>query len=371
MVTITAWDLNTNTLLTNLTVQEYTWSIRLNDAGEFSAKINLSDPNVSQQAALLLGLNGNPFVVCFASDAQNILYSGIAWKTERESGNPQMKISGKAMPSFFDQVALTKSYSSNEYPSGISPAVLLQTVINDVQAVAPAHITPALLLQSPPPPMTPGYKSNQYTTVGQVLADVTAAAVAGTGGVDYYMNETFVNGAPLHQFAIAAPRCGRTQASGSGLTMNLARAIKWTWPTDAQQSGTQIVAIGAGSGNAQNKAVKNTAYPHGGLGQMPFMQVVLQYTQISSPTQLANIANGALNLYQKPVTVPVITLDVNDPILPLGTYQIGDDVRVQVAPNIWFPNGLDQWWRIAAYTVNYPNQGIATQAITLNRPPVF
>ena len=373
MVTVTAWDLNTNTLISHLTVQSYSWSIRLNDAGEFSLKLNLSDAGVSQQAAIILGLNGYPFKVIFSSDAFNILYTGIAWRTERESGNPQMTIAGKAVTSYFDQVVLPRSYSDVEYPSGVSPATLLRTVVKDTQATAGAniHITPVLNLNSPPPPMTPGYKVNQETTAGQVLADVTAAAVAGTGGVDYYMDDTFVNGAPYHQFMIAAPRCGRTQAGGSGLTMNLARATHWTWPTDSQQSGNQIIAVGAGSGSTQNKAVKDSAYPRGGLGQMPLMQVVLQYSQISSPTQLANIATGALNLYQKPVTVPVVTLDVNDPVLPLGTYQIGDDVKVQCAPCIWFPNGLDEWWRIAAFTVTYPDSGIATQAITLNRPPVF
>lgn len=378
MVTVTAWDIGNNTLITHLNVQSYSWSIRLNDAGEFTLKMDLADGSVSQQAAVILGRAGNPFKVIFASDAYNILYSGIAWKTALDSGSEQLTIAGKAITSYFNQVCLTRSYSSTEYPSGISPVTLLQNVVNDIQAqtlngvqVANMNITPVPNVQSSPPPVVPGYKVNQYVTAAQVLADMTAATIVGTGGVDYYMADVFQGGRPYHQFMIAAPRAGRAGPTHETPVINMALALQWTWTSDAQQSGNQVICIGNGSGVTQNKAIANTTYPLGRIGEMPLLQAVLQYSQVSSKTQLQAIAQGNLHLYQDPVTVPIITLDVNDPVLPLGSYQIGDDVMVQAPPSIWFPQGLNQLWRVAAFTVTYPSEGIATQAITLNRPPIF
>jgi hypothetical protein len=46
-------------------------------------------------------------------------------------------------------------------------------------------------------------------------------------------------------------------------------------------------------------------------------------------------------------------------------------VRVYSAPSRWFPAGLDEWWRIVAYTVDLPDEGVSTYKLTLNRPPVF
>lgn len=61
--TITAWDLNTNTLLTNLPAIQPTYSVRMNDAGEFSLRLDLTDAQTAKQAAVILALKGTPFKV--------------------------------------------------------------------------------------------------------------------------------------------------------------------------------------------------------------------------------------------------------------------------------------------------------------------
>lgn len=365
--TITAWDLNTNTLITHLQATNPSYSIRMNDAGEFSLTLNLTDAMAAQQARVILAMNGIPFKVTFSNRAESIQYSGIAWNTMMSSKSPMLTIAGKALTSYFSQVTAVKSYDQP-----ISPATLLADVITDTQAQPAANIrlTPRLALNAPPADITPSYTVNQYVTAAQIIADCTAGITPGAGGVDYYITDAFVNGAPAHTFNIAAPRCGRDQTV-SGATIDISHAIDWQWPTNATQSGNQAIVVGAGSGGVQPKSIQDSAMPRGGLGQPPLLQMVYQYNQVSSQTQLDSIANGQIQMFGQPIRVPVITLPTDYAPLPLGSFQIGDDVRVYSPASSWFPNRLDEWWRIAAYTVSYPDEGVSTYQLTLNRPPVF
>ncbi|WP_427130295.1 hypothetical protein [Pseudarthrobacter sp. S9] len=365
--TITAWDLNTNTLLTNLPAIQPSYSVRMNDAGEFSLKLDLSDAQTASQAAVILSLRGIPFKVIFSNRGESIQYSGIAWNTTMSSKEPILTIAGKAIPSYFAQVTATKSYNTS-----ISPANLLANVVTDTQNQPGANmrLAPRLNLNTPPPNITPSYTSNQYVTAAQIIADCTAATTPGTGGVDYYVTDAFVNGAPVHSFNIAAPRCGRDRTV-SGATLDLSQAIEWQWPSNAAQSGNQAIVVGAGSGGVQPKSIKDASTPRGGLGQPPLLQMVYQFNQVSSQTQLDSLANGMIQMFGQPVTVPVITMPIAYAPLPLGSFTIGDDVRVYSPASPWFPSGLSEWWRIVAYTVTYPDEGVPSYQLTLNRPPIF
>lgn len=365
--TITAWDLNTNTLLTHLRAIQPSYSVRMNDAGEFSLKLNLTDAQAAKQAAVILSLKGIPFKVLFSNRAESIQYSGLAWNANMSSREPVLTIAGKALPSYFTQVTATKSYNTT-----ISPATLLADVVTDTQNQPGANIrlTPRMNLNAPPPNITPSYTYNQRVTAAQIIADCTAAVVPGTGGVDYYVTDTFINGAPAHTFNIAAPRCGRDKTV-SGATVDLSQAIEWQWPTNAAQSGNQAIVVGSGSGGVQPVSIKDTTAPRGGLGQPPLLQMVYQFNRLSTQPELDAQANGLIQMYGQPVTVPVITMPLDYAPLPLGSFMIGDDVRIISPVSPWFPNRLDEWWRIVAYTVTYPDEGVPTYQLTLNRPPVF
>jgi hypothetical protein len=206
--------------------------------------------------------------------------------------------------------------------------------------------------------------------VAQVIADMTAAVTPGTGGVDYYMTHNFLAGVPQHKMMIVSPRCGRDQNS-SGLSVNLMQATDWTWPTEATGSGNHIIVVGGGTGGAQPVATADDTAPRGGLGQMPLLQEVLQYSHITDATQLQVIANGSVQQYGKPIATPTVTIPVDYAPCALGEFQIGDDILLWSGPSMWFPVGLRQWWRIVAYEVVVPDQGVATVKFTLNRPPVF
>lgn len=366
---VSAWDINTNTKITDLPkVSNLKYSIRMNDAGEFGFDVNISDAAARGAGQTIMAMDGNPFkVLVTTSNDQVILYSGDAWQTTKQPSKGSISIAGKAMPSYFAQVLIANSYTTS-----ISPMTLMKNVVNDVQKLPGANrgINPVITGTLAPANVIPSYNKSQYTTVAQVLADMTAAVTPGTGGVDYYMRDYFLNGVPKHDMVIISPRCGRV-GPGTGLAVNLMQVIDWTWPTEATGSGNQIVVVGGGTGGKQPVAVANDSAPRGGLGQMPLMQEVLQYSHITTQSQLNNIAAGSIEQFGKPVATPTVTIPASYAPCALGTFQIGDDILVWSGKSMWFPNGLSQWWRIAAYSVTIPDEGVPSVTLTLNRPPIF
>jgi hypothetical protein len=370
MFGVSAWDINVNTKLTDLpTAANLKFAERMNDGGEFSYDLDLSDPVARATGQVIMALGGTPFKTLVTANADTaILYSGIAWQTSRQPSKSSLTVSGKALPSYFSSAVIASSYTTS-----VGPATLIQSVVTDAQASGPGAnrgIVPIIVGHNQPPNVTPSYNKSQYTTVAQVIADMTAAVTPGTGGVDYYMTHNFLAGVPQHKMMIVSPRCGRDQNS-SGLSVNLMQATDWTWPTEATGSGNHIVVVGGGTGGAQPVAYGDGTAPRGGLGQMPLLQEVLQYSHITNLSQLQTIANGSIQQFGKPIVTPTVTIPVDYAPCALGEFQIGDDVLLWSGPSIWFPTGLRQWWRIAAYEVTVPAQGVATVKLTLNRPPVF
>jgi hypothetical protein len=364
-----AWDLNTNTLLTDLTATGVSYGKRIDEAGEFGMTLSLTDPMAKDSSRVVLALGGVPFkVLITANENQTILYSGIAWRVTRSQKGGALVVTGKALPSYFTQITSTGTYTTD-----IAPTDLLANVVRDVQTRPGANVGLQTRQQiaSPPAPMKPAYTAGQRITVGQIVADLTAAVTPGSGGVDYYVEDAFnAAGVPQHTMVISAPRAGQDKGV-SQKTASLDAADDWTWPVDASTSGNHIFVVGGGSGSVQPTAEASSPFPIGGLGQMPLMEQVLQYSQISNQNQLQSIANGAVQMFGRPVTTPTITLPANNKVLPLGSFTEGDDILITASVSNDFPVGLSEWWRVVAYTVDIADEGVSTFTLMLNRPPVF
>lgn len=368
---VSAWDINVNSKITDvLGATNLHYTVRLNDSGDFGFEVSLSDQRTARVAHALMAMNGNPFKVCItANNDQAILYSGIAWQSARKVSAATVQFSGKALMSYFEEMTI-----QTDYTTSVAPTQLIHDVVTDTQAAfsggADLGITTLITGTNAPPNITPSYHYNQYPTAAQVISDQTAAVTPGTGGVDYFMADAFVNGAPAHTLHIVTPRAGRT-GIGSGLSLDLGRATDWTWPTDTLQTGNHVIVVGSSNGSVSRVATADSSIPRGGLGQAPRLDLVLQYSQVKNSTQLQAIADGAVRQFGQPISTPTVTVPYDYAPCKLGTFSIGDDVTVWSEPSMWFPDGISELWRIAAYEVKVPDEGVPLVTFTLNPPPVF
>lgn len=368
---LSAWDLNTNVLLTDLEGKDVSFNERLSDAGEFSMRLSLTDAQTKELTAVILGLDDTPFkLLITANDNTRILYAGIAWKPSLSSSSDDLVVSGKAIPDWFRMITM-----ANDYQTPISPVTLIQNAVADAQTKGYGY---ALGIQTraqvtvAPPNATPDYPKSRLGTVAQILSDMTASVTTGTGGVDFYMEHAFVNGVPQHTMVVCSPRAGRTSAT-SPFFVDLATATDFTRDADATASGNHIYVAGQGSGGVQPVKEAYAPFSVGGLGQPPRLEQVYQYSQISDHGMLQKMADGMIRTYGRPVAVMTVQIPADYESMELGSYTVGDDVRVWVEKDVLpqFPKGLDEWWRVVAYRVDISNEGHANVTLTLNRPPIY
>jgi hypothetical protein len=370
-----AYDINTNSRLCELPARGVSFDSRLNDAGSWSGQLDLANPAVGAQIGAILSYDGNPFKVY--TDLNGQIVHGAHVKTghyNKISG--VLDIGGKEIIDHFSQRVAVQDYSISTYPSGIDPAILMYNIFNDAQnpTLAGAGASIGLTVQasaSALPLLIPGYPLSQLSTVEAIYQALIQVSAPGIGGLDASLTSMWdVNGNPADLLRIWSPRVGRA-AGKTGLIFDLSTALDYDWPTDATASGNTIIGTGSGTGNAiPTVTVSAPGVPVGGLGQSPRLDYVANFHNVQSETQLAYMTNGVALQKGRPLVTPTITVLATG-TQPLGSWIIGDDVRVYTSGDPRFPYGKDEYWRIVQHTVNVPDQGLATVTVTLNRPPIY
>jgi hypothetical protein len=153
--------------------------------------------------------------------------------------------------------------------------------------------------------------------------------------------------------------------------IDLLAADDFTWPQDYQQACTTLMETGGGSGQVAPAITVQSGVPTGGLGRSPRFDKVIQHSNVTSPEWLRTLAQGEAMRYAGAVVTPTVTLRTADPTNPLGTWIPGDDVRLFAEPFELYPDGIDEFWRVVAYAVTVPDDGVPTVTLTLNLPPQF
>lgn len=120
---------------------------------------------------------------------------------------------------------------------------------------------------------------------------------------------------------------------------------------DLQEDGTNLAnrAMAFGSGDGLKKVIgvaTNSALITAGY---PAMTAVATYSSVSVPATLNGHARSLLSLSQSPELPPTVTIrgDVEPEI---GSYTLGDIVRVQVDPRPEYPDGYNEDVRIQGWT---------------------
>lgn len=434
-----AYDLNTDTLITELPANDLAFDSRLNDSGSISFVLKLSRPEVASRVKPLLPYNGNPFAVYVDRDGA-LVWGGIIWTWSYARASGDLSMQGKQIMSYFNHrklaqdysvgnptfapsttvlsyataptttlsVASTTGFSAGQYiqfgvenpevrqilsvtaPNtitltsassynhaangpvqfAIDPAALVKQAVNDAQNVSISGTGSNIGVTvvggtSSITPIVPGYPSTQNTPVSQLISDMAAINQTGAGTVDTTIASDWVAGSPANTLTIWSPRAGRV-GSASGLILDLSRSLDYTWPSDANNTGTNFTITG---GNSLTSTTTSGA-PVGGLGQMPRLDKVVSFSSIQTQSQLDAMAPGVVQQYSVPVPSPSVTQPTSS--LPtLGSFVLGDDVRIFIASDERFPSGLDEYWRIIQYAVKVPDEGVPTITFTLNKPPVY
>jgi hypothetical protein len=364
-----AYDINTNTLMCELDAIGLQFGYRLNDAGPLQFDVLIDTYETAAASAQVLSLNGSPFA-CYVDLNGSIVWGGVAWTTDYKKSAGTVGFGGQDWFSWLGQRKQAASYDTG---ASFTPPAFIQKVILDAQAPAAGAgasvgLQVATVLGTAQPSMVPSYPASQRTPVAQMVQDMTKIMLPTYGGVDITLSSVWgPAGVPVNTLTVWTPRAGR-QASNSSQTLELDNSMDYAWPTDAMRMGTNLDVTGGGTGTSMLSQTVQGIVPVGGLGQAPRLDRVVNYPAIQSKPQLVAMSGGAAQQYGQPLVTPTVTMPTRG---LLGTFIVGDDVRVRTPGDPRFPSGYDDYWQVVAYDVNVPEDGVPHMVITLNPPPLY
>lgn len=397
------------THLFDLPLNQVSFSTVLQQVGQFSGTVQLADPSV--QAALLgqpplhllcdrtaiyVELNGELVwggllqQVSYDSLAQTCQLQGMDWwgyfsKARLISWNASYVTADQLyIAADLVNCAQGAPYSSSasggyEVP-GYTPS-FTGVVGGDVGVQLGALALAALGgTYSSDIALTQSWAQGAFKNLGQAISDIGT----GADGFDWTIDVAYVDGAPTKTFNVWYPRAGRSwqiqSASGAAVVFNLSGQAgqKYVWA--AGQTQTANTAYGSGSGSANSALVAEAQNPALLQEGWPLLENSISYTDVGSQSLLDDVTLAYLNQVMYPISQPQIIYNAgSDSDQPLGAYALGDDCRVIIAPDPYFPSGYDsagsgdgeQWWRVQQVTTTVNDQGKSYQTIVLGAPPVL
>ncbi|TQF05570.1 hypothetical protein E6W39_29240 [Kitasatospora acidiphila] len=296
-------------------------------------------------------------VLLWAERGEQLLWGGLVWRAEPDEERYRIEAAGFSsyLGRRFD---LHGNLSGRAPYKGTDPC----QVIADVWAYCQAQPDGDLaVIVEQPPGGSPGRlgTTEQPYTVKEWEAPSLAAVVRDAAGVDGGPEWTervtrTPDGRLERRIVLDSPRLGTRRADlvfATGVNI----IDKPTAAADGDQYAQVLVALGAGDGSA--KVRTTDAIRDGRLR----LEAVLDRPSITDRTALAALARTERIRRSQLAQVTEITVH-DHPAAPIGSWQVGDDVRVQIhEPRIDF----DGWRRIVGWTLQPDHAGQETATLHL------
>lgn len=410
-----SFDFLTGTFQGQVPLRTPSFTKQLNAAGTLKGTLDLNDPRVQATFPLQSTIPNKSFIVADYGGAP--VWGGIVLprepKTESSSSSTTgiLEVTCSETWAYFQHRVQATDYSSPPY-SGIAGttgepsesemmALWTQTpydasliacqVIKDVLEYADGLSIPhgnplggmALLLNGATPSLPVASPTDwvavSYPYPSMQLVDSIVSLLAGLGlgvGFDYAIDIAYSAGSPSPPLAtvnLSYPRRGRT-VEQNGLCVDVTTARTYSFPEQGGETANRVYEVG-GSGAisvSENTYAQEQGYA---IWERIMSRASIESQNITEILEQTGLSDLALNSYA-PVT-PSITLGVNDPNLPLGSFIEGDDVRV-IIPDLnergevfdpRFVGGLDEEYRITSWTCEPADQGDAIVKLSLAAPP--
>lgn len=215
-----------------------------------------------------------------------------------------------------------------------------------------------------------------FTSLTTIQSIVDGLAKLGLGvGFDYALKVVYKEGKPESdleaRFEINWPWRGNIGASITEMTLvDLARARKYKMTEDGSQTAWQVYETGGGGAIYVDS---NVAPPEQGFA---LLERAISRSSINS-TEIMGLlklnSDSDLALYSYAPTSIVVTMGLEDAMVQLGEYDVGEVMRVMIPPEYdpKFPTGYEGQWRLIQYKVDAKDEGDATVELTFAQPPLY
>ena len=232
-------------------------------------------------------------------------------------------------------------------------------IVQLVMAAAQSIAGTALNIQVPGGlsgvPVSVTYNDTDYKTAYQALLDLSQSQNGFDFNVEVYYDG---NGTPQKVLNLGYPQIGYRYVAGDPNAPVLqlpGNVLDYTYFEDGSLVANYVSAVGA------NNIIGSGSYAPAIAAGYPFMQEVVNYSDITSQPLLGLIAQGRANALGVPPTTLKVT-QIADQQPTVGVVSPGDDVRVNIL-DARFPSGLNAVYRVTALTIT-PNEAGGPEQIS-------
>ncbi|WP_327297781.1 MULTISPECIES: hypothetical protein [unclassified Streptomyces] len=281
-----------------------------------------------------------------------LLWGGLLWRAIAEGSEMRVEAAG---PGSYPH----RRYDLHGQLNGRGPYVNADpcTVIRDVWRYLQEQPDGDLgvVVDATESQTTVGTPAEPYRTdwweaplLGDVIDDMTAVE----GGPEWTESLSWSGEVPRHRIRIGWPRLGTRRTDIAFETgINIVSNVPVEY--DADQAAQAVIALGAGEGRSRRRVVD--AVRNGRLRLESLVEAPAEKAQ----DRLA--ARARTERVSRQVVGEVTEIAVRDhPAAPIGSWQIGDDVRVRVHDE-W--TDYDAWSRIVSYQISPGSEDESERAV--------
>jgi len=352
-----------NPIIAELPFTGVNFTSQLNSNGTFQGHVLLSGINSDDLNAydgtipgktILWVLYTNPYTAVSAP-----VWSGVIWAREYDSASQTLSISAQEMMSLYQRrrISTDKNYSATFY----DPTYIAYELMKYAEALP--HGKTGLTYNT----IFTAYATKKYY-FGYELKSVYQAVKDLAANFFDFTIRPYLSGNDLKNiFALGDPYGTVYSASDPDAIVfqfpgNL---VEYKFPEDASGAANKLYGLGYG---ANNTKILATAIDPDKIttGDWPLLEDSVNYIDIGDTQLLRDLTLGQLNaISYPPTTIEVVIPPYVDPIYP--TYEIGDQVRLDIKDD-YFPSGLSgQILRIVAISVDPGENGPSRVTLTLTR----
>lgn len=356
-------DMRGGTILDELPLTGVSFDKRLNDTGSLRGQLRVDDPGIRAREPRLLTEPGRAAI--YVDRDGELLWGGIIWTSRYSAGNSTLEIGAADFLSYFEHRRVLR------HP--VVPDSVVSYVDTDQMAILRGLLE---IVQSHPGgdldlelrgPATSGIRRTVDYAAGELkpVADALRDLANADNGFDFAMDVEYgPDGRPVRFLRLGYPRLGQP---GSPYVWEYgANLVDFTWPRDAASMATRMFAQGTSDADRPLLAVAEdtAAYANGWM----LIEDAASQLDTRDRALVDAQAQGELAARRRPVVLPEITVRADlDPVV--GTYSVGDDVRLVIDDPFFAGDHVDMTFRLLSLAVTPGDDG-GQEVATLTVAPM-
>ena len=391
---------NINYPIAELPCTNVTFTLAINQAGSFSATLNIEDLSMRYANWVAATNPGKSFIWI---DIDGVLvYGGRILQRQYQASSQQVRITGTDFYGYWAQRLQAKDYTAyiDTYgflwtSNGAPAPIIAYQLMTDALAVN--YSLPNITVTGNPAEWIADIGLDYWITFSSPLSQqqsvdalVQQLVQMGYGiGCDVAAGVSYIAGTSIPQATtnVGWPRLGSTynpsiSSGGNSLILDLSWAIDLAWDEDASAQSTGIVEQTGASGSVASEVDYGPALS---TYNYPLVEQAISHAELT-PTALPAAVLAAMQsadqaIYTYPQLAPVVTV----PVFGWGTgfsltnLTIGDDLYVYnpirrtnlTGPSSmpFPPPGFSYYLRAVQADVTLVEEGVSSMDLTLNLPP--